>query len=36
MPKLDIAQKEEKIRGLQSELTQLIAAVRTEQDDKKK
>ncbi|MCM1542559.1 MAG: sugar ABC transporter permease [Blautia sp.] len=36
MPKLDGAQKEAKIQSLQSELTKLIADVRTETDDKKK
>ena len=36
MPKVDEIQKAEKISSLQGELTQLIAAVRTESDEKKK
>ena len=36
MPKMDAAQKEARIDSLQGELTQLIAAVRTEADEKKK
>ena len=36
MPKMDAAQKEARIDSLQGELTQLIEAVRTEADEKKK
>ena len=36
MPKVDEIQKAEKISSLQGELTQLMAAVRTESDEKKK
>lgn len=36
MPKMDAAQRAAKVDGMQSELTQLIAAVRTEADKRKK
>lgn len=36
MPKMDAAQKAARVDGLQNELTQLIVAVRTEDDRKKK